>query len=187
MPKTKLIVKGMVCNRCVMVVSNELQSLGYSTENVKLGEIHIMNEEIDLNKVEERLSSFGFGLVQDQKVKLVNEVKKMVEDVYSGEYDFPNRFRFSDLVKKRWNNYEMVSDAFIAIEKKTLETYIMQYRLDRAKELLVYTNDTLADIAFKLNYNSAAHLSTQFKQLTGLTPTHFKSIKTEREQLYLKK
>jgi AraC family transcriptional regulator len=61
MQKTKLIVKGMVCNRCVMVVSNELQSLGYSTENIKLGEIDIMNEEIDLNKVEERLSSLGFG------------------------------------------------------------------------------------------------------------------------------
>lgn len=180
MQKTKLLVKGMVCNRCVMVVSNELQSLGYSTENVKLGEINIMKEEIDLNKVEERLGSLGFGLVQDQKVKLVNEVKKMVEDVYSGEYDFPNNFRFSDLVKKRWNNYEMVSDAFIAIEKKTLETYIIQYRLDRAKELLVYTNDTLADIAFKLNYNSAAHLSAQFKQVIGLTPSHFKEIKKDK-------
>jgi AraC-like DNA-binding protein len=184
MQKTKLLVKGMVCNRCVMVVSNELQSLGYETENVKLGEVNIMNEkEINLNKVGERLGSLGFGLVQDQKIKLVNEVKKMVEDVYSGEYDFPNNFRFSDLIKKRWNNYEMVSDAFIAIEQKTLETYIIQYRLDRAKEFLVYTDDTLADIAFKLNYNSAAYLSAQFKQFTGLTPSHFKSIKTEREQL----
>jgi hypothetical protein len=79
--------------------------------------------------------------VQDQKVKLVNEVKKMVEDVYSGEYDFPNNFRFSDLIKKRWNNYEMVSDAFIAIEKKTLETYIIRYRLDTAKELLASRNN----------------------------------------------
>lgn len=181
MQKTKLIVKGMVCNRCVMVVSNELQNLGYTTENIKLGEIYIMNEEMDLNKIEERLSSLGFGLVQDQRVKLVNKVKKMVEDVYSGEYDFPNNFRFSDLVKKRWNNYEMVSDAFIAIEKKTLETYIIQYRLDRAKELLVYTDDTLADIAFKLNYNSFAHLSYQFKQITGLTPSHFREIKEIKE------
>lgn len=175
----------MVCNRCVMVVSNELQNLGYSTENVKLGEINIMNEEIDLNKIEERLSSLGFGLVQDQRVKLVDEVKKMIEDVYSGEYDFPNNFRFSDLVKKRWNNYETVSDAFIAIEKKTLETYIIQYRLDKVKELLVYSNDTLADIAFKLNYNSVAHLSTQFKQVIGLTPSHFKSIKTNKTEMII--
>ncbi len=163
-----------------MVVSNELQSLGYSTENIKLGEINIMKEEIDLNKIEERLNSLGFGLVLDQKVKLVDEVKKMVEDVYSGEYDFPNNFRFSDLVKKRWNNYERISDAFIAIEKKTLERYLIQYKLDRAKEFLVYTNDTLADIAFKLNYNSAAHLSTQFKQVIGLTPSHFREIKKEK-------
>lgn len=167
-----------------MVVSNELQSLGYSTENIKLGEVNIMNEEIDLNKVEERLSSLGFGLVQDQRVKLVDEVKKMVDDVYSGEYDFPNNFRFSDLVKKRWNNYEMVSDAFIVVEKITLERYLIQYRLDRAKELLVYTNDTLADIAFKLNYTSAAHLSAQFKQFTGLTASHFKNIKVEKVGAY---
>lgn len=184
MQKTKLIVKGMVCNRCVMVISSELQSLGYSTENIKLGEINIMNEEIDLNKVEERLSSLGFSLVQDQRVKLVDEVKKMVEDVYSGEYDFPNNFRFSDLVKNRWNNYEMISNAFIAVEKKTLETYIIQYRLDRAKESLVYTNDTLADIAFKLNYNSVAYLSAQFKRITGLTPSHFKEIKKERNSFF---
>lgn len=184
MQKTKLIVKGMVCNRCVMVISSELQSLGYSTENIKLGEINIMNEEIDLNKVEERLSSLGFSLVQDQRVKLVDEVKKMVEDVYSGEYDFPNNFRFSDLVKNRWTNYEMISNAFIAVEKKTLETYIIQYRLDRAKESLVYTNDTLADIAFKLNYNSVAHLSAQFKRITGLTPSHFKEIKKERNSFF---
>lgn len=181
MQKTKLLVKGMVCNRCVMVVSNELQNLGYSTENAKLGEINIINEkEIDLNKVEERLGSLGFGLVQDQKMKLVNEVKKMVEDVYNGDYDFPQNFRFTDLVKKRWNNYEMISNAFIAVEKTTPERYLIQYRLDRAKEFLVYTNDTLADIAFKLNYNSVAHLSAQFKQITGLTPSHFKQIRKEK-------
>jgi AraC family transcriptional regulator len=184
--QSTLFIKGMVCDRCVMFITNELKDLGYTPHHVALGQVHLLNEknEINITQVEERLAPLGFSLLEDRKVKIVREVKELVEEVYSGNFDFPDNFRFSELVKQRWNkDYDTVSDVFIAMERKSLEQYIIEHRICKVKELLVYSQDTLADIAFKLNFNSVSHLSAQFKQYTGLTPSHFKEIKRKKAEV----
>ena len=173
----------MVCSRCVMVIKDELKGLGHEPVQVGLGEVTVIDKEDKLDKVEleKRLAVLGFSLLEDRKVKLVREVKALVEAIYSGDYDFPDNFRFTNLVREQCNkDYDAVSDVFIAIEKRTIEQYIIDFRTNKVKEYLVYSNLTLADIAFKLNFNSVAHLSAQFKQYTGLTPTHFKEIKKQK-------
>jgi len=182
---SKINVKGMVCNRCVLVVSNELQALGYSIAKVGLGEIIFDEgiEESDLGRVEEKLERHGLRMLGDWKVKMVKEIKKLVEEVYNGEYDFPNHFNFFELIKRQWNNYDAVTDAFISLEKKTLERYIIDYRIGRVKEYLIYSNYTLLEIASRLNFNSVSHLSAQFKQNTGLTPSFFKELNKQKTEV----
>ena len=147
--------------------------------NISLGEVSfIPNDAQNQEVLQRRLASLGFGLLEDKKVSMTKEVKQLVEEVYSGDFDFPERFRFAELVKQRFQkDYEGISDAFIATEKKTIEQYIIDYRINKVKEFLVYSDLKLADIAFKLNFNSVAHLSSQFKQQTGLTPSYFKEIR----------
>jgi len=180
-PQT-ISVKGMVCRRCQMTVETELQEMGHTPVKVSLGEVtFIPGDEHDLAALEERLNVLGFRLLEDKKLKMTKDVKQLVEEVYGGNYDFPERFRFTDLVKQRFQkDYASISDAFIASEKKTIEQYIIDYRINKVKEFLVYSGLTLADIAFKLNFNSVAHLSAQFKQYTGLTPSFFKAIRKQK-------
>lgn len=178
----------MVCSRCVMVVEEELKDLGHQPVQMGLGEVTIVDKGGKLDKVEleKRLAALGFSLLEDRRVKTVKEVKALVEEVYSGDYDFPDNFRFSNLVRERCNkDYDAVSDVFIAMEKRTIEQYIIDYRISKVKEYLVYANLTLADIAFRLNYNSIAHLSAQFKQYTGLTPSYFKEIRKQKTSVML--
>jgi AraC family transcriptional regulator len=184
MEQQTIFIKGMVCQRCVMTVETELQEMGHTPVKVSLGEVSfITNEAHDLAVLEERLSRLGFDLLEDKKAKMTKKVKQFVEEVYGGDFDFPERFRFSELVKQRLQkDYETISDAFIATEKKTIEQYIIEYRINKVKEFLVYSNLTLSDIAFKLNFNSVAHLSTQFKQQTGLTPSFFRDIKKQKAE-----
>jgi AraC family transcriptional regulator len=180
-----IFIKGMVCRRCVMVIEEELKDLGHEPLQVGLGEVTVIDSgKLDKAELEKRLAALGFSLLEDRKVKTVSEVKALVEEVYSGDYDFPDNFRFSKLVKERFGkDYDAVSDVFIAMEKRTIEQYIIDFRINKVKEYLVYSNLTLADIAFRLNYNSVAHLSAQFKQYTGLTPSHFKEIKKEKSEV----
>ncbi|HYC27659.1 MAG TPA: hypothetical protein VEB42_02570, partial [Chitinophagaceae bacterium] len=112
----KIFIKGMVCNRCVMTVRSELERLGYSPVKVALGEA-TFNEEVNTAEIAKALAPLGFGLVEDKKLGMVNEVKSLVAEVYSGHYDFPPRFRFANLIKER---YAAVSEAFIETEKKTI-------------------------------------------------------------------
>lgn len=183
---TNIFIKGMVCNRCMLVIKNVLESLGHLPVQVELGVVKIAGsaKEVDWIKVEQRLTLLGFDLLEDRKKKLVTEIKALVGEVYSGAFDFPDRFRFSAYVKERLNkDYDSISDVFIALEKKTIEQYMIEFRIDKVKEYLVYSNDTLSDIAFRLNFNSAAHLSAQFKQQTGLTPSYFKEIKRQKTEV----
>lgn len=170
----------MVCNRCLMTVKSELENLGHQSIDVSLGEVSFTNSATgyDQDELENRLAMFGFSLLEDKKIKLAKEVKTLVEEVYGGDFDFPDSFRFSRLLTERLGkDYDAINDAFIATEKKTIEQYMIEFRINEVKEFLVYSTLTLSDIAFKLNFNSVAHLSTQFKQQTGLTPSFFKEIK----------
>jgi AraC-like DNA-binding protein len=172
----------MVCQRCMMTVKEELQNMGHTPLELSLGAVSFATTGThDLPNLEKRLTALGFSLLEDKKTKLVKDVKVLIEEVYSGVFDFPERFRFAELVKERFQkDYDTISDTFIAVEKKTIEQYIIEFRIGKIKEYLVYSNLTLSDIAFKLNFNSVAHLSTQFKQQTGLTPSYFKQVKKQK-------
>jgi AraC family transcriptional regulator len=182
MEQQTILIKGMVCNRCLLTIETELLQMGHTPVKMSLGEVSYMpNKAHDSTALEERLTLLGFSLLENKNVKMTKEVKRLVEEVYGGDYDFPERFRFSDLVRQRLQKeYATVSDAFIATEKKSIEQYIIEFRINKIKEYLVYTDLTLADIAFRLNFNSVAHLSTQFKQQTGLTPSYFKNIRRQK-------
>ena len=180
----------MVCNRCMMAVRSELENLGYHSVEVSLGEVSFQNPpgRYDQAEVENRLSVLGLTVLEDKKMKLIKDVKALVEEVCRGDFDFPENFRFSRFLASRLGkDYETISDNFISIEKKTIEQYMIEFRVNKVKEFLVYTTLTLNDIAFKLNFTSVAHLSTQFKQQTGLTPSFFREIKKEKAETTLHK
>ncbi|PSL45345.1 helix-turn-helix protein [Chitinophaga niastensis] len=179
----KILIKGMVCDRCILTIRQLFHELEIPFSNISLGEVTTVAALSlpDMTILEERLRPLGFTLLEDKKKKLIREVKALVELVYSGSYDFPDDFRFSDIVVANLNkDYNVVSTIFSAEEGITLEKYLIEYRIEKVKELLVYTADTLPDIAFKLGFSSAPHLSRQFKAQTGLNPSYFKEIRKSK-------
>ena len=182
---SRLFIKGMVCQRCIIVLKNELEASGMIVIKAELGEVTVLTSSrtIESAWIAEKLAPLGFQLLEDKKVKTVDAIRELVKEVYSGNFDFPYQFRFSDLLVQRLQKeYDSLSALFSLLEHKTLERYIIDFRIERIKEFLVYTSSPLSDIAFRLNYSSVAHLSRQFKQYTGLNPSHFKEIKKARVQ-----
>lgn len=176
-------IKGMVCQRCIDVVSKEFNTIGLAPVQISLGKVTIAAPpaEIHYQMIQDQLKSLGFDLLEDNKLKTARDVKQLVAKVYSGNYDFPYNFRFSDLIQKEIHrDYDGISSLFSIVEHKTLERYIIDYRIEKVKEFLVYSSATLADIAFKLNFSSVAHLSRQFKQVTGINPSQFKQANAGR-------
>ena len=158
-------------------VRAELLTLGLTPQKVELGAVTVISHSgnIDTTIVDQKLRPLGFELLEDRKLSLVNKVKELVTYVYSGDFDFPYRFRFSDIIEKRLSkDYSIVSTLFAMVERKTLEKYIIEFRIEKTKEMLAYSEATLTDISYKLNYSSVAHLSKQFRQITGMTPTEFR-------------
>jgi AraC-like DNA-binding protein len=182
----KIYIKGMVCDRCILSIREVMKELNLPITHVSLGEVTTVSALTmpDMEALKKKLEPLGFALLEDRKTTLVRELKGLVEAIYSGDYDFPADFRFSDLVVNRFNkDYKVVSNVFSSIEGMTLEKYIIEYRIEKIKELLVYSDDTLSDIAFRLGFSSVAHLSRQFKARTGLNTSHFKEIRQSRQSL----
>lgn len=182
----KIFIKGMVCDRCIFSIRELFRELNIPVVNIDLGEVTTMSAlpPPDIATLSKRLSAQGLILLEDKKTKLVRDIKTLVEQVYSGSYDFPDNFRFSDLVMNTLSrDYTTASNTFSESDDITLEKYIMEYRIEKVKELLVYTDETLADIAYKLGFSSAAHLSRQFKSTTGLNPSYFKEIRKTKISL----
>jgi AraC-like DNA-binding protein len=182
----KILIKGMVCQRCISTVKETLNKAGFETKNVQLGEVtlsSLLNRQ-EIKLLEEKLKPFGFSLVEDKREKISEQVKALLKEVYSGNFDFPVSFRFSDfLAEKLQMDHQKISTAFSESEKIALEKYQIEYRTEKVKEFLVYTNETLAAIAFKLNFSSVPHLSRQFKQQTGLTPSYFKNLRQQKQEV----
>lgn len=180
-----LYIKNMVCNRCIMVVRDELEKLGFTPTQVVLGEVEI-KEDLTPDKKEilkERLALVGFELLDDKKAKLVEKVKNaIIEIIHYGE-DLDNRIKFSQQIQKKVGvDYHSLSTLFSETEGTTIEKYIILQRIEKVKELLVYNELSLSEIAFKTGYSSVQHLSMQFKKITGLTPSHFKQIKENKRK-----
>lgn len=179
----KILIKGMVCDRCIHTVRTALEKTGFMIDDIQLGEVTLSGSirPEDAAILEEKLTIYGFSLLENKRDKIVQQVKGLLNEVYSGDFDFPYGFRFSELATKRLGmDYEKISTVFSESENTTLEKYLISYRTEKIKEMLVYTDDTLSDISFKLNFSSVAHLSRQFKQQTGLTPSYFREMRKMR-------
>jgi AraC-like DNA-binding protein len=179
-----LYIKNMVCNRCIMVVQNELDKLGLETNSVKLGEVSFDNELslVERNKLEGVLIPLGFELIDDKKSRIIEKIKNVIIDLvhYKGDDIQTN---LSDVLSQELHHdYNYLSNLFSEVEGTTIEKYFIAQKIEKVKELLVYDELSLSEIAFKLNYSSVAYLSNQFKKVTGLTPSHFKQIREEKRK-----
>lgn len=178
-----LYIKNMVCSRCIMVVRNELDNLGIGYRNVQLGEIELERDpssgEQDL--LRKRLESHGFGILDDEKTKVVEKLKTLViQLIHDNEGANLNQKLSVYLSEKLQQDYKSLSLLFSTIEGVTLEKYMILQRVERVKELLMYGEMNLGEIADHLGYSSLHHLSQQFKQVTGLAPSHFRQLKENR-------
>src|SRR5450432_2026260 len=177
---TLLYIKNMVCDRCILVVRQELDKLKLNYKNIQLGEVELTNQPTDEGIVElkEHLNILGFDLLDDKKTRLVEKIKSSIIQFIQGiEAEELNKKLSVLLSEKLKMDYHHISSLFSSIEGVTIEKYVILQLIEKAKELLMYAELSLSEIADKLGYSSVQHLSQQFKKTTGLTPSHFKSLK----------
>ncbi len=172
----------MVSNRCKIAVKEELKKLGLHFILVDLGEAEIMEtltvEQRELLKT--ALLSSGLELMDDKRAVLIEKIKNAIVEMvhYTDELIKVN---FSDYLSEKLHyDYTYMANLFSEIQGTTIEQFIISHKIERIKELIIYDEMNITEIAYIMNYSSVAHLSNQFKKVTGLTPTHFKQLKTKR-------
>lgn len=173
-----LYVKNMVCDRCILVVQQELQKLNIDSCKVTLGEVETTNALLreKLEQLEKNLDTLGFELLDDSKQQLIEKIKNVIiQQVHHSQEE--NHYNFSEILSKTLHkDYSYLSSLFSEVEGVTIEKYIINQKTEKVKELIIYDELSLSQIAYKLGYSSVAHLSNQFKKVTGLTPSHFKQV-----------
>jgi len=172
----------MVSNRCKMVVKEELKKLGLHFIVVDLGEVEIM-ENISAEQREQMKTALlvsGFELMDDKKAILIEKIKTaVIEMVHHSDENI--KINFSDyLSEKLSHNYTYLANLFSEVQGTSIEQFIIAHKIERIKELIIYDELNITEIAWKMNYSSVAHLSNQFKKVTGLTPSHFRQLKDKR-------
>ena len=180
----KIYIKNMVCNRCKMVVESELEQLGLQPVKVDLGEVELKADLTDEEKerVSQRFLELGFELIDDKKSRLIERVKTLVVELVHHS-DEELKTNVSDYLSEHVPiEYKYLSNLFSEVEGTTIEKFYIAQRIERVKELLVYDELSLSQIADEMGYSSVAYLSTQFKKVTGLTPSHFKTIKASKRK-----
>lgn len=180
MSSTIVLVKNMVCHRCVLSVEDILQKESISFDKVIFGEMYL-KEELSADKKErlvKRFAEVGFELIDNRSSALVEKIKQLIIKKARNEADEKDsHLKLSHYLSGKINHeYTYLSSLFSSVEGRTIENYFIEQRIEKAKELLVYGQLTLSQIAFDLEYSSVAHLSAQFKKITGLTPSYFKEI-----------
>lgn len=180
----KLHIKNMVCNRCKMVVKAELERLGIHPTLVELGEVTLENDLSPSQKasVASVLEGLGFEIIDNKKGQLIESVKTLIIRLVH-EKDIDIKTNLSDFISEHLNqDYNHVSKLFSEVEGTTIEKYFIAQKIERVKELLVYGEFTLSEIAYQLHYSSVAHLSNQFKKVTGLSASYFKSLRSKKRK-----
>jgi YesN/AraC family two-component response regulator len=173
-----LHIKNMVCNRCKMVVKNELEQLGFKPVSVELGEVQLPQTIDSAQKelVQQKLKALGFDLIDDKKSRLIEQIKTHLITLVQ-QHNNELKVNLSDyLSSKLAHDYNSLSNLFSEVEGTTIEKYFIVQKIEKVKELLVYDELSLSEIAHLMNYSSVAYLSNQFKKVTGLSPSHFKNI-----------
>ncbi|MCG9881609.1 MAG: AraC family transcriptional regulator [Bacteroidia bacterium] len=180
----QLYIKNMVCSRCKMVVKNELIKFGLQPSSVELGEV-IISEELDTLKKEQlnqALLSLGFDLIDDKKSKVIEKVKTLIIDLVHNRNNELNTNLSEYLSSNLFQDYNSLSNLFSEVENTTIEKYFILQKIEKVKELLIYEELTLSEIAYQLNYSSVGYLSNQFKKITGFSPTYFKLLKNKKRR-----
>ncbi len=169
----------MVSIRCISAVSAILKECKIQPHNTQLGEIEIPDdvstEQIKL--LDQKLKQAGFELMEDKKAKMIEKTIGVIIDMIHNQEDGP-KVNYSDYISEKLHfDYTYISNVFSHIKGITIQQFIIIHKIERIKELIIYNELSISEIAWKLNYSSAAHLSNQFKKITGLTPSSFKALK----------
>ena len=173
----------MVCNRCKMVMKSELIKFGLHPVSVELGEIEVEEELSESQKTEFNaiIKTLGFELIDDKKSRIITKIKTTILELLESQSQLTINLS-NHLSSLLHHDYSYISSLFSDVEGTTIEQYYISQKIEKVKELLVYDEQTLSEIAFRLNYSSVAHLSRQFKKVTGFTPSHFKALKEKKRK-----
>ena len=181
-----LLVKNMVCHRCLLAVEETLKKSSVPFQKVMIGEIHLVGKisENQQELLRESLAAIGLELIDNRMSGLVEKIKQLVIKKARNEVNEKERkTKLSAYLSQHLHHeYTYLSSFFSSVEGRTIENYFIEQRIERAKELIVYGQKTLSEIAYELDYSSTAHLSSQFKKVTGLSPSHFKEIGTAKRK-----
>ena len=178
----KIYVKNMACESCKIVVKKALTELDISPVKVELGEIETKDALSDEEKklLNKKIKTAGLELLEKKQGVLIEKIRKVIFDYVYKSDEKPN-VKFSVLLSEELkHNYNYLANFFSEVEATTIEQFILALKIERIKELIIFGEDTLSEIAYKLHYSSVAHLSAQFKKITGLTPSHFRALKEKR-------
>jgi len=180
----KLHIKYMVSNRCKMAVKEELQKLDLHFIFVDLGEVEIMETMSDEQRKQLKFALYnsGFELMDDKRAILIEKIKNtIIEMVHHTETDDMIKINFSNFLSEKLKyDYTYMANLFSEVQGTTIEQFVISHKVERIKELIIYDELSISEIAWKMNYSSLAHMSNQFKKVTGLSPSHFKQMKNKR-------
>ncbi|MBA3663077.1 MAG: helix-turn-helix transcriptional regulator [Bacteroidetes bacterium] len=172
----------MVSTRCKMVVKEELKKMNLHFIVVDLGEVDIM-ENITINQREQLKTALllsGLELMDDKKAVLIEKITNVIIEMIHHSEEVP-KVNYSDFIAEKLNfDYTYLSNIFSEVKGITIQQFIIVHKIERIKELIIYDELNISEIAWKMNYSSVAHLSNQFKKITGLSPSHFKQLKDKR-------
>jgi len=172
----------MVCQRCVQAVGEALSSIGLHANKIDLGEVDVKEPELSqdqLTALDKALEERGFERIDDRKARLIESIKNKVIKMIHHSDHVDRKYNWSTQLSEELHyDYNYLSNLFSSVESTTIEQYFILQKIEKVKELLVYDEFSLSQIAFKLGYSSVAHLSNQFKKVTGFTPSDFKKQKS---------
>ncbi|MEH6345431.1 MAG: AraC family transcriptional regulator [Bermanella sp.] len=179
----KLFIKNMVCARCTQAVEYELKKLNLVATKVSLGEVEFTNSVLTEEQLKDfchNIEKLGFELINDKKARLIENTKKQLIKLIQHDHEHlaGDKIKLSEYLSEHlFKDYTHLSHLFSSVEGVTIEQYFINQKIEKTKELLVYDELTLTEISHRLGYSSVAHLSRQFKKVTGLTPSNFKLLR----------
>ena len=186
----KILIKNMVCDRCILAIKDVLAQLDLSARSVQLGEMDLGEAKLEgeqLEQFQKKIEALGFELINDKKTRLIENIKAAVIALVQAP-EPAEKVKLSEYLSRRlFHDYTHLSNLFSTVEGVTIEQYCINQKIEKTRELLVYDELTLTEIAHRLGYSSVAHLSRQFKKVTGMTPSQFRQLRDGRQRLSLDK
>lgn len=179
----KLYIKYMVSLRCKMMVKQELEKLGLHFVTVDLGMVDVLESitSEQRQKLKENLQKSGLELLDDKKSILIEKIKNIIIEMIHYSDELP-KVNYSDFISEKLNyDYTYLSNIFSEVKGITIQQFIIAHKIEKVKELLLYDELTLTEISYRLHYSSVAHLSNQFKKVTGLSPSYYKELGQKRK------